>query len=436
MPLNQETQALINSLPDPILIIELGPRRGRVVAYNTAFVHELGAFEGNFEGRSFIRMPQFTRTDRRGLMQLLFRAKNRKDDRTPFVFQYSDPKGKLKTLSAAVEILHHAGRECALLYLRVVLSNAVTSQQAEDMAAFNILIDMTRDPCLEFRPRIPIPPDLFDKDKEDRLVLLRSLGHEFIVHKSNGAAQNLFGPKNAGNVPAGSTLVGRSFISLFHREMDALMFLDMLVSTGQLRAPVALLNGNGRVVETEMACSARFGTGDTIAAIYCIPRLIEQNRNIQAQNGMDSQEQDFLFTQPFIGLGHLVPLQPLVRPNPEEADAVLDRYLNEILLVNTNDTLGKLYGVHKNNLLMQHMTHLFPYRSAGIQVLKELFVTRTSSFATYNEDTGEFMRIALFKAIFNKADQLVRILLAVSTQACESFERHSNQKLSSTPSFI
>ena len=86
MPLNQETQALINSLPDPILIIELGPRRGRVVAYNTAFVHELGAFEGNFEGRSFIRMPQFTRTDRRGLMQLLFRAKNRKDDRTFFVF--------------------------------------------------------------------------------------------------------------------------------------------------------------------------------------------------------------------------------------------------------------------------------------------------------------------------------------------------------------
>ena len=63
-------------------------------------------------------------------MQLLFRAKNRKDDKTPFVFQYLDLKGKLKMFFAAVEILHHAGRECALLYLRVVLSNAVTSQQA------------------------------------------------------------------------------------------------------------------------------------------------------------------------------------------------------------------------------------------------------------------------------------------------------------------
>ena len=434
MQLEQETQALINSLPDPILIIGLGPRRGRVVAYNTAFVRELGSFEGNFEGRSFIRMPQFTRTDRRGLMQLFFRAKNRKDDKTPFVFQYLDPKGKLKTLSAAAEILHYAGQMCVLFYFRVVHSNAVTPQQAEDMTAFNILIDMTREPCLEFRPRIPIPPDLMDK--EDRLVLLRSLGYEFIVHKSSGAAQNLFGRKNAGKALAGSTLVGRSFISLFHREMDALMFLDMLVSMGQLRAPVALLDGDSRVFETEMACSARFGAGDTIAGIYCIPRLIEQNRNPRAQNEMDSQEQDFLFTQPFIGLGQLVPLQPLTRPVPEEADSVLNRYLNEILLVNTNDALGKAYRVHKNHLLMRRMPHLFPYRSAGIQVLKELFVTRSSSFATYNEDTGEFMRIALFKAIFNKADQLVRILLAVSTQACENLERHSNHKLSSTPSFI
>ena len=132
----------------------------------------------------------------------------------------------------------------------------------------------------------------------------------------------------------------------------------------------------------------------------------------------------------------MVPLQPLMRPQPANADAILNSYLDDILLTNANDTLGELYGVEKNALLMQSMPFLFPDRSAAIQVLKELFVTRQSSFATYREDTGELLRIALFKAVFNDADHMARIFLAVSPQVQSPSERHETRKLRSVPSFI
>ena len=132
----------------------------------------------------------------------------------------------------------------------------------------------------------------------------------------------------------------------------------------------------------------------------------------------------------------MVPLQPLVRPHPTNADTVLNGYLNDILLTNVNDALVEFYGVEKNALLMQSMPFLFPNRSAAVQVLRELFVTRQSSFATYREDTGELLRIALFKAVFNDADHMTRIFLAVSPQVYGLPERRETRKLRSVPSFI
>ena len=132
----------------------------------------------------------------------------------------------------------------------------------------------------------------------------------------------------------------------------------------------------------------------------------------------------------------MVPLQPLMRPQPANADAILNRYLDDILLTNANDTLGELYGVEKNALLMQSMPFLFPDRSAAIQVLKELFVTRQSSFATYRKNTGELLRVALFKAVFNDADLMTRIFVAVSPQIYGIPERREARKPHSVPSFI
>jgi len=125
-----------------------------------------------------------------------------------------------------------------------------------------------------------------------------------------------------------------------------------------------------------------------------------------------------------------------VRPHPTNADTVLNGYLNDILLTNVNDALVEFYGVEKNALLMQSMPFLFPDRSAAVQVLRELFVTRQSSFATYRENTGELLRVALFKAVFNDADLMTRIFVAVSPQIYSIPERHETRRPHSVPSFI
>ena len=431
--INQETQAIIDSLSDPVLI--LGSRQGRFVACNTAFVRELGFFGESFEGRSFIRMPQFTRPIRRGMLALYLGAKHRKDDQSPFFFPYADPQGNLKTLSATADILNCGGGECVLLQLRVIRpADAVLPQQIEDLAAFKALVDMTREPWMEFRPHVPIAPMALDN--EERLGHLLNLGREFVVHRASDTAQKMFGQKNSeGELPVFS-LAGKDFISLFYREEDALRFLDMLSNVGQLRAHTTLIDGSGDIVEVEMSCSVRFGTGDAVTALYCIPRVLEQNRSSRIPDSAVGQEHEFIFSQPFLGLGQLVPLQPLARPDPANADDVLDGYLDNSLLIAANDALADLYGVHRNSLLMQPMSRLFPERSAGIHVLRELFVTRHSSFADSDEETGEIRRTALFKAIFNNADQLVRIFVAVSPQAYRLREQHSGQKPRSTPSFI
>lgn len=431
--ISRETQAIIDSLSDPVLII--GPRMGRILACNAAFIRELGFFGEGIKDRSFIRIPQLTRPIRHGLLDLYFRAKRSREDKAPFVFQFADPQGSLKTISATIDILPCDGRELVMAHLHVVQpSDAALSHHAEDIAAFNAFTDMTQEPWLEFRLRSQDVPILLDE--EDRISYLMNLGREFVVHKASKAAWKLFGQDTSSLGVSDFPLRGKGFMSFFYRDEDALRFLDMLSKVGQLQAPTTLVGESGDILEVEMSCSVHFGTEDTIAALYCIPRRIEQDRDLIVQHSVSGQEQDFIFSQPFLGLGRMVPLQPLMRPQPANADAILNRYLDDILLTNANDTLGELYGVEKNALLMQSMPFLFPDRSAAIQVLKELFVTRQSSFATYREDTGELLRIALFKAVFNDADHMARIFLAVSPQVQGPSERHETRKLRSVPSFI
>ena len=430
MQINRETQAIIDSLSDPVLVISSKMRR--ILACNAAFVHELGFLDENIKGRSFIRIPQLTRPIRHGLLELYFRAKRSRDDKTPFVFQFADPQGSLKTISATVDILIFDGEEFILAYLHIVLPTDIAlSHQAEDIAAFNAFADMTQEPWLEFRPRSQDVSMLFNEEAQ-----LVTLGQEFVVHKASKAARKLFGQDVTGLGLSDFPLKGKSFMSFFYREEAALRFLDMLSKVGQLQAPTTLVGESGEALEVEMSCSVHFGTEDTITALYCIPRRIEQDRDLIVQHSVSGQEQDFIFSQPFLGLGRMVPLQPLVRPHPTNADTVLNGYLNDILLTNVNDALVEFYGVEKNALLMQSMPFLFPNRSAAVQVLRELFVTRQSSFATYREDTGELLRIALFKAVFSDADLMTRIFVAVSPQIYSIPERHETRRPHSVPSFI
>ena len=116
--ISRETQAIIDSLSDPVLII--GPRMGRILACNAAFIRELGFFGEGIKDRSFIRIPQLTRPIRHGLLDLYFRAKRSREDKAPFVFQFADPQGSLKTISATIDILPCDGRELVMAHLHVV----------------------------------------------------------------------------------------------------------------------------------------------------------------------------------------------------------------------------------------------------------------------------------------------------------------------------
>ena len=180
--ISRETQAIIDSLSDPVLII--GPRMGRILACNAAFIRELGFFGEGIKDRSFIRIPQLTRPIRHGLLDLYFRAKRSREDKAPFVFQFADPQGSLKTISATIDILPCDGRELVMAHLHVVQpSDAALSHHAEDIAAFNAFTDMTQEPWLEFRFRSQDVPILLDE--EDWISYLMNLGREFVVHKAS-----------------------------------------------------------------------------------------------------------------------------------------------------------------------------------------------------------------------------------------------------------
>ena len=431
---HRELQAIIDTFQEPVFFME--PHRGRVIACNAAFVRDTGFSEEALKGKPFLGIPRFTRPIRRGLLDLFFKTKHKNDKKIPFVFQYATPQGSLKTFSATMDALSCGSEEYIMVYLRVVsATEADFAEQAKDIAAFNAFVDMTQEPWMEFRPRSSKP--LLVLSDEDRLSYLLNLGREFVVHKASPAAQKLFGRKISGMGFSGVFLKGKDFMSLFYRENDALRFLDMLANVGELRAQTSLVTESGETIEVEMDCSVNFDATDTVTALYCIPYPVRQNRNRPVQESVSSQEQDFIFSQPFLGLGQLVPLQPLPRPNPaDDVDAVLNNYLDEVLVLKSNGALCDLYGVKKNGLLMQRMVQLFPYRAAGVQVLKELFVTRASSFATYNEETGELLRVALFKAVFNNADHLVKIFTAVSSPAGGLSELHDDQKFASVTSFI
>ena len=144
------------------------------------------------------------------------------------------------------------------------------------------------------------------------------------------------------------------------------------------------------------------------------------------------QIRDFAFNQPFLGVGQLVPQHPLKRPEAESAEAELEKLVNSILLVAANDALLKLHNARKSQFLMQPMSSLFPNALHAVAVLRELFVTKESSFALY-DGNGTLQHITIFKAIFNDADELVRILISTSNHSEGIEEHYNNQPLPLRP---
>ena len=411
MNISRETQAIIEAFSDPILII--GPSRGSVVAYNRAFVHDLGFAEETFSGKFFLQLPQFSRAVSRGLIKIYIKARRGERDIPPYVFQHSDNVRTLRTVSAfasPVEV-SNSDRPCVMLRFQF-LSPAVSDdlQKEEDAEAFDVFSEISCEPWIEFRPSMPITAPQFSE--EDRRKRLSLIGQRLKVARAGKAAVNFYGLSNETPAP-GEKAGARDFLSFFYREDDALRLLDILATIGFVKAGASLVNAQGQVMDAEVSCSMHFGEDDSITALYCIFHFSEELMKYRTTINENRIEREFVFNQPFLGLGRLAPNHPLDRPDAANADEELGRSLDSILIVTANAALAHLHKSQKSQFLMHPMSILFPDRASAVQVLKELFVTRKSSFTAYGED-GTPERITVFKAMFNNADQITGIFIASS----------------------
>ena len=436
MNASQEMQAIINTISDPILII--GPSRGRLVACNKAFVDEWGFSEDTFMDRSFLRLPQFSRTILRGLIRIYTRARHRKAKIDPYVFQLPHSDGTLRTISATASPLDGtlSGERCVILRFQILPSVSPDDmQRQEDAVAFNIFADISQEPWLEFRPSIPIlAPHFEDGDKTSRLA---AIGHRLHLHRASKSAVNFYGlqavrPNNSSSSDANGKKNERHFLSFFYREEDALRLLDILTTIGFVKAGTSLVDRRGQVMDAEISCAIQFGVGNTITALYCIFHFSEDVVKYRDMLNENRREKEFILNQPFLGVGQLVPKHPLDRPDAVSADEELENYLDTILLMAANDALIGLHGMQKQHFMMRSMPALFPERTSAVLVLKELFVTRQTSFATY-DDEGALKNISIFKAVFNNSDQLIRIHIASSPHSLGFAERYNNLPVEAEP---
>ena len=128
-----------------------------------------------------------------------------------------------------------------------------------------------------------------------------------------------------------------------------------------------------------------------------------------------------------------MPKRPLRRPDAASVenalvDPLLDSMLDSLVLMTINEAMIKIRGAAKNQLLMQPLSTLFPHRTQAVQVLRELFVTRESSYAHYDEE-NRLNHISIFKAIFNDADEMTCVFVVTSPQTGEVKERYNNLPL-------
>ena len=431
MDAHLDVRTIIDALQDPILI--LAPKRGRIVAYNEAFVREWGSEELT-EGRAFVRMPCFSRSAQRGLIGLYVEARRGRADVASFSFACPGKDGALKTIVATARPIgddedgHHV-----MLRFDAISSLDAAAVETQDLSmAFEAFSEITGECWAEFRPSIPIVVPAFGDDDRQRRIEL--IGRRLRLSRANKTALHFYGLSDdeASSPEAAARLEQRTFPSFFYHQEDAHRILDILTVTGSIKTKTILMDNSGRTFETDISCSVRFGGApgdmDTIEAIWCVVHTSEALIDLRDAFAKSQQERDILFAQPFLGMGEFVPRWPLGRPGAQDVDDEIDRALDALVLSRANGAFLQHCGAQKEQLLMQPMTVLFHDRDTAAYVLKELFVMRESSFAKA-VDAGGAEQVLLFKAMFNGAGQLARVLVVSSLHA-DGFEARYDDRRS------
>jgi hypothetical protein len=262
------------------------------------------------------------------------------------------------------------------------------------------------------------------REQDERMSYLKFLGDALRVKFANEAAIALYRGE-------GGFLIGETFASFFNKEDDALRFLDMLAVVGQMKAET-VVNTYSRIAQVEMHCVVKFNEEGSIDALYCAQRDLTGHQRYKEIIGGSQVEMDFAFNQPFTGFAFLAPPAPIERPQADNVDAKLDDILDQVLIMRANQAMVDIYNTDKARFLMKPMRELFADTNTARQVMKELFVMRTTSVERYapSEETVENIleRISIFRAIFDNADRMNGVFVATSKDDRYYKARHSNKK--------
>ncbi|MCL2009120.1 MAG: PAS domain-containing protein [Synergistaceae bacterium] len=401
MGVSRDVFSLINASPEAILIVDR--KRGKFSGANTAFSELMGFANDDFLGTQMFDLPFRSRDTMRRLFRLFFMISQGAGRVGTYTFNETRPDGTVVKVSASARVAGLGDKE-------YVIFNFRQEQPAEtppwDADSWESYLKLAYGPYMEFRPAAPI--HVID-DPESRVDFLRMLGDNLRVKFFNRAA-NRFYYEDQG------TLEGRTFLSLFDKESDAIGFLDMLSVVGRMKAEAAVSTNKAIGVQMEMDCTIKFDENGDVAALYCGQRDLSEAQRYRNIIGGSKFELEFMLQQPFVGFAFLIPNQPLECPSNEDIDSKLDEMLDQITVIRGNDAMVNIYNLDKSKFFMKPMRELFYDAVVARKVLKELFVARESSSGRYNAAGGEdgFERVSIYRGTFDKAGRLTGVFVATS----------------------
>jgi len=426
MGIRQDVFSFVNALPKAVLLVDR--RKRTFVGANAAFFELTGFANAAFIGTQVFDLPFSSREIKRGLLHLFIKISRGAGYNKAYSFRHVCPNGTIKNITASGRLAMLNGRE----YIIFTLSHDQSEALLDDSDSWKFYLTLAYEPYMEFRPLTPI---VSVSEPDGRMEFLQKLGNILQVKFFNNDALRFYNDDKG-------TLEGKTFLSLFSKESDAIGFLDMLNVVGRIKGETSVNTSKASGVYVEMNCIVKFDTEGSIIALYCSQRDLSVEQRYKDIIGGSRLEMGFMFHQPFVGFAFLVPPHPLERPSIEDLYTKLDEMLNQITVVRANEAMLNIYDADKSGFFMKPMSSFFGDLSEARQVLKELFVMRETSLGKLkeseektseekapeekaSESKPDFERVSIFRAVFDNADRLSGVYIATSRHCYGYTPRHT-----------
>jgi PAS domain-containing protein len=413
MNIGQDVLSIIEALSDPVALVS---RRGKIVGANSVFFEHSGFTESDLIDAQLTDLYP-NKGVKRGLFRLFIKALRGKHD-AGFAFPHLNLDKMVKNISATARRAFIGDQEHVIFTFKEIPNQQVVIANDEGAGSWKAYFDLAYEPYLEFRPAEPLASF---QEPDDRASYLEILGDSLQVKFANDAAVKFY-------KGVSGSLRGESFSSFFNDKEDSIRFLDMLAVVGQMKAETTVIAGN-KPAQVEMHCMVKFSEAGFIDAIYCAQRDLTGHQRYETIIGDSRIEMDFIFNQPFTGFAFLAPAGPIERPQAVNVDEKLDAILDQVVILRANQAMLDIYGTDRTRFLLKPMRTLFAGPDIARQVLKELFVIRTTSverYAASKEMIGDVLeRASIYQALFDSVDRLSGVLVATSKHPLGYKARHS-----------